>query len=95
MRDRNLSVILGLGLAFVSFLAIVWSGVLGFGNTTTFPNASSSILLAVFGGLGLAGGFAIAGIGMGRWRSPRPPMNDLDYTGPGRVSDGHDKSDVV
>ena len=52
-------------------------------------------VLAVLGGLGLAGGFTLIGIGMGRWGRPRPPMNEADYTGPGDTHDAHGPRPMV
>jgi hypothetical protein len=46
-----------------------------------------SLAMIVLGGLGFAAGAALVGIGMGRWTSPRPPVSDADYTGPGHVED--------
>ena len=42
-----------------------------------------SLAMILAGGVGFAAGAALVGIGMGRWRSPRPPESEADYTGPG------------
>jgi hypothetical protein len=54
-----------------------------------------SLVMIVLGGLGFAAGAALVGIGMGRWSSPRPPVSEADYTGPGQVEDAPEPPRVV
>ena len=54
-----------------------------------------ALAMIVAGGVGFAAGGALVGIGMGRWRSPRPPESDADYTGPGDAADMPDPPRVV
>jgi len=87
----------GLLLAILSLVAAslaliqVWTVPAVSDGTAQPPSGMASgeaLVLIVLGGLGLAAGAALVGIGMGRWRSPRQPVNDADYTGPGQ--DRHD-----
>jgi len=54
-----------------------------------------SLAMILAGGVGFAAGTALVGIGMGRWRSPRPPESEADYTGPGDAADMPDPPRVV
>jgi hypothetical protein len=54
-----------------------------------------SLAMILAGGVGFAAGLALVGIGMGRWRSPRPPASDADYTGPGDAADMPEPPRVV
>ena len=54
-----------------------------------------SLAMILAGGVGFAAGAALVGIGMGRWRSPRPPESEADYTGPGDAADMPDPPRVV
>ena len=54
-----------------------------------------ALAMILVGGIGFAAGGALIGIGMGRWRSPRPPESDADYTGPGDAGDMPDPPRVV
>ena len=54
-----------------------------------------ALAMILAGGVGFAAGGALVGIGMGRWRSPRPPESDADYTGPGDAADMPDPPRVV
>jgi hypothetical protein len=49
----------------------------------------------ILGGLGLAAGASLIGIGMGHWTAPRPPTSEADYTGPGHLDDLQDPPRVV
>ena len=54
-----------------------------------------SLAMILAGGVGFAAGATLVGIGMGRWRSPRPPESEADYTGPGDAGDMPDPPRVV
>ncbi len=50
------------------------------------PRTSASVpVLGIAGGLGLAVGGALIGIGMGRWKRPKMAHDDVEFTGPGTV----------
>lgn len=50
------------------------------------PRVTSTVpVLGIVGGVGLAIGGALIGVGMGRWRRPRPAKDDVEFTGPGTV----------
>ena len=52
----------------------------------TPPRMSSSVpVLGIVGGVGLAIGGALIGVGMGRWGRPRLAKDDGEFTGPGTV----------
>lgn len=53
------------------------------------------VILGLAGGLGLACGLALIGIGVGRWTRPRRPRSEADYTGPGDVEDSSEPPRVV
>ena len=54
-----------------------------------------ALAMIVAGGVGFAAGGALIGIGMGRWRSPRRPESEADYTGPGDAGDMPEPPRVV
>jgi hypothetical protein len=54
-----------------------------------------TMAMILLGGLGFAAGAALAGIGMGRWTSPRPSQSEADYTGPGDIHDTPEPPRVV
>jgi hypothetical protein len=54
-----------------------------------------ALAMILIGGVGFAAGGALIGIGMGRWRSPRLPESEADYTGPGDAGDMPDPPRVV
>ena len=55
----------------------------GIAATTPSLQSWEAVAMIIGGGVGFAAGLALVGIGMGRWRSPRSPSGDADYTGPG------------
>lgn len=99
---RTAMVVVGFVLALVSLivgsiaLVEVW---LAPGTDATTSEAGlrswESLAMILAGGVGFAAGGALVGIGMGRWRSPRPPASDADYTGPGDAGDMPDPPRVV
>jgi hypothetical protein len=102
---RTLMVGGGIVLALVSLaigslaIAQVWLTPAAPGNTVIgepLLQPWESLALIVLGGLGFAAGAALVGIGMGRWTSPRPPVSEADYTGPGEnVADPPEPPRVV
>ncbi len=96
MQRRGLMIGIGAFLVVVSLAAVVssmshvWVQSAAVERYNEEPDTSRApSLLAVIGGLGLAGGFTLIGIGMGRWGRPRRPLNEADYTGPGTSNDSH------
>ena len=51
--------------------------------------------MIIGGGVVVAAGAALVGIGMGRWQTPRQPESNADYTGPGDAQDMPDPPRVV
>ena len=60
-----------------------------------FLQSWEAMVMALLGGVGLAAGGALVGIGMGRWTAPRPSVGNADYTGPGTAAERHDPHRVV
>jgi hypothetical protein len=100
---RTAMVIGGFVVALVSLLiasiaiAQVWLAPTAAPGAASAPTLQSweTVAMIVFGGLGFAAGAALAGIGMGRWTSPRPPESEADYTGPGVIGDTAEPPRVV
>ena len=100
---RTAMVVGGFVLALVSLaigsyaLVQVWLAPAAAQHTADVAGLQSWEALAMIlaGGVGFAAGGALVGIGMGRWRSPRPPESDADYTGPGDADDMPDPPRVV
>jgi hypothetical protein len=100
---RTAMVVAGFVLALVSLaigsfaLVQVWGGPAAADGAVRAPGLQSweSLAMILAGGVGFAAGAALAGIGMGRWQSPRPPESEADYTGPGDVGDMPDPPRVV
>jgi hypothetical protein len=100
---RTAMVVGGIVVALVSLIvgsfaiAQVWLAPAAAGNGGAAPTLQpwESMAMILLGGLGFAGGAALAGIGMGRWTSPRAPESEADYTGPGDVHDRHEPPQVV
>jgi hypothetical protein len=99
---RAAMVVVGFVLALVSLtigsfaLVEVWLGPAAAGPARASGLQSwESLAMILAGGVGFAAGAALVGIGMGRWRSPRPPESDADYTGPGDAGDMPDPPRVV
>ena len=100
---RTAMVVVGFVLALVSLaigsiaLVQVWSAPAAADGAVRASGLQSweALAMIVAGGVGFAAGAALAGIGMGRWRSPRPPESEADYTGPGDVADMPDPPRVV
>ena len=92
---RTLMVAGGVIVALVSLaiasigIAQVWLAPAAAAGAATAPTLQpwETMAMILLGGLGFAGGAALAGIGMGRWTSPRPSESEGDYTGPGDVYD--------
>ena len=78
-------------------IAQVWMGSSAAEGGAATPGLASweAFALIVLGGLGFAAGAALFGIGMGHWRSPRPPATQSDYTGPGQAEDMPEPPRVV
>ena len=100
---RTAIVVVGFVLALVSLamgsfaLVQVWgapAAVDGAGPASGLQSWES-LAMILAGGVGFAAGAALVGIGMGRWRSPRPPESEADYTGPGDAADMPDPPRVV
>ena len=100
---RTAMVVVGFVLALVSLaigsfaLVQVWGAPAAADGAVPASGLQSweSLAMILAGGVGFAAGAALAGIGMGRWRSPRPPESEADYTGPGDVGDMPDPPRVV
>lgn len=96
MPGRTLMVVAGILLSILSFAAIGaaiassraehrWAMS---ARPGTPPSSSSRpVMWGLAGGVGLAAGMALIGVGMGRWTRPRPPRSEADYTGPGDADD--------
>ena len=93
MRSRGL-IVLGALIAVLSLAAVGAAFTTMRGDSTTARAAdtetpartSASVpVLGIVGGLGLAVGGALIGIGMGRWKRPRVTHDDAEFTGPGTV----------
>src|SRR5262245_17328887 len=100
---RSLMVVSGFVIALVSLavgsiaIAQIW-----FPSANDLKNGSEPFLFSgealagvILGGLGLAAGAALIGIGMGHWTAPRPPVSEADYTGPGHIADQQEPPRVV
>jgi hypothetical protein len=100
---RTAMVVVGFVLALVSLtigslaLAEVWLAPAAVDGAARASGLQSweSLAMILAGGVGFAAGAALVGIGMGRWRSPRPPESDADYTGPGDADDMPEPPRVV
>jgi hypothetical protein len=100
---RTAMVVVGFVLALVSLtlgsfaLAQVWLAPAAALDAVPASGTQSweSLAMIVAGGVGFAGGATLVGIGMGRWRSPRPPRSEADYTGPGDAGDMPDRPRLV
>jgi hypothetical protein len=100
---RTVMVVGGIVVALVSLIvgsiaiAQVWLAPAAAAGAATAPTLQpwETMAMILLGGLGFAGGAALAGIGMGRWTSPRRPESEADYTGPGDVHDIHEPPKVV
>jgi hypothetical protein len=100
---RTAMVVAGFVLALVSLaigsfaLVQVWGGPAAADGAVRAPGLQSweSLAMILAGGVGFAAGAALAGIGMGRWQSPRPSESEADYTGFGDVGDMPDPPRVV
>ena len=100
---RTMMIVGGFLLALVSLaigsiaIAQVWMGSSAAEGGGGTPGLASweALALIVLGGLGFAAGAALFGIGMGHWRSPRPPATHNDYTGPGEPEDMPEPPRVV
>lgn len=100
---RTAMVVVGFVLALVSLavgsfaLVQVWGAAAAADGAVRASGLQSweSLAMILAGGVGFAAGAALAGIGMGRWQSPRPPESEADYTGPGDAADMPDPPRVV
>jgi hypothetical protein len=100
---RTAMVVVGFVLALVSLtigslaLVEVWVAPSAGNEAARASSLQSweSLAMILGGGIGFAAGAALAGIGMGRWRSPRPPESEADYTGPGDADDMPEPPRVV
>ena len=79
-------VVASIGIAEVWFTATPQAGSVAAAEVAQGRPWETVVMIA-FGGIGFAAGAALVGIGMGRWRSPRPATSEADYTGPGEVDD--------
>jgi hypothetical protein len=100
---RTAMVVVGFVLALVSLtfgsfaLMQVWLPPAAADSAVRASGLQSWETLAMIlaGGVGFAAGAALVGIGIGRWRSPRPPESEADYTGPGDAADMPEPPRVV
>ena len=100
---RTAMVVVGFVLALVSLaigslaLVEVWVAPAAADGAARASGLQSweSLAMILGGGVGFAAGAALVGIGMGRWRSPRPPESEADYTGPGDADDMPEPPRVV
>jgi hypothetical protein len=67
----------------------------GIAATTPGLQSFEAMAMIIGGGVGFAAGLALVGIGMGRWTSPRLPVSEADYTGPGDTHDTPEPPRVV
>jgi hypothetical protein len=67
----------------------------GIAATTPALQSWEAMAMILGGGIGFAAGLALVGIGMGRWTSPRAPVTEADYTGPGDTHDTPEPPRVV
>ena len=69
-----------LTLGALVFVLFVLPQIGGSGPVTVLPNGETagrpSVLAVAVSSLGLAAGSALLGIGLGRWRHPRPSVHD-------------------